>query len=1026
MNQMKDSNNSFIIDNFDKNPTFTSFLPGLAGVHGCPLWSYYVNRGQGICSFGVHSKANAIMEFSPANLAYRRVSQDGFRTFLKKDGVVTELFAPSDNKNITRKMTVNMNSLSIEEENQDIKVSTVIQYFILPDEEFPALVRRVTLKNLSDKPFDFELLDGMGQLIPYGIENHNFKETSNLFRSWAEITWPADNIPMFNTRSMPCDEAEVLESCAAYFALSTDEKGGVIRPIIDTRVVFGDDETATFPWLFKTNSIDELRKIKEYPANRYPCVFTPISSTLVDNISFTSYFGFANTPQIILENYKKLCNEEYIDKAQKRASEIASEITFAAQTSTSSKELDNYFKQSYLDNVLRGGFPVVMGNENKKVVHLFSRKHGDPERDYNFFSLSAEPYSQGNGNFRDVNQNRRNDVLFTPEAGEFNVVTFMGLIGADGYNPLEIMGIKLMFINKGDAKAELAKLGVDSKFADKPFTVGELYLALKQSNANSDENLSSLLDLCETHLDANFKEGYWSDHFTYNLDLIESYAKIFPDKMQDLLFEENKCAIFYNNVEVLPRAERYKIINGKLRQKESIKEVQASKGSWLLDNSGNMIKTSVFSKLLLLIATKFSALDPASCGIEMEGGKPGWNDAMNGVPFFFGSGMSETIELKRIIAFALSQKDYQEITLPLEICELLKQLNSIQDISDSFLYWEKSSDIREDYRENLYKNGINGFSGKTTKLTYAEVTEMLTAFLERINKGISKAEQLGGGIIPTFIIFEALGLKDECMPTGFSARALPLFLEAPARMMKTLDDTKSARELYNKVLASECYDEKLKMYKTSVPLDAEDYGIGRIRAFTAGWLERESVFTHMSYKYLLGVLQAGLYDEFYKEIETGLVPFMDPEVYGRSIYENSSFIASSRNPDPTVWGRGFISRLSGSTAEVLSMRNEMFLGKKCFYVDDDGELCLTFSPVLHSRLFNENAEVMFILLGKIPVTYLNKTCKNTYGEHSVKPVKIFIEKQSGEIIIDGDTIKGEMAREIRDRENIVSIKVVLD
>ena len=29
---------------------------------------------------------------------------------------------------------------------------------------------------------------------------------------------------------------------------------------------------------------------------------------------------------------------------------------------------------------------------------------------------------------------------------------------------------------------------------------------------------------------------------------------------------------------------------------------------------------------------KFSTLDPYGMGVEMEGGKPGWNDAMNGLP----------------------------------------------------------------------------------------------------------------------------------------------------------------------------------------------------------------------------------------------------------------------------------------------------------------------------------------------------------------------------------------------------------
>ena len=90
---------------------------------------------------------------------------------------------------------------------------------------------------------------------------------------------------------------------------------------------------------------------------------------------------------------------------------------------------DQYIQQCYLDNFLRGGYPFIFGQgADKKVIHLFSRKHGDPERDYNFFSIAGEYYSQGNGNYRDVCQNRRNDVFFRPETGDFNVRQFYNLV----------------------------------------------------------------------------------------------------------------------------------------------------------------------------------------------------------------------------------------------------------------------------------------------------------------------------------------------------------------------------------------------------------------------------------------------------------------------------------------------------------------------------------------------------------------------------------------------------------------------
>lgn len=42
-------------------------------------------------------------------------------------------------------------------------------------------------------------------------------------------------------------------------------------------------------------------------------------------------------------------------------------------------------------------------------------------------------------------------------------------------------------------------------------------------------------------------------------------------------------------------------------------------------------------------------------GVEYEGGKPGWNDAMNGLCGLFGSGMPEAFETLRIFQFLLEK-----------------------------------------------------------------------------------------------------------------------------------------------------------------------------------------------------------------------------------------------------------------------------------------------------------------------------------------------------------------------------------
>ena len=125
----------------------------------------------------------------------------------------------------------------------------------------------------------------------------------------------------------------------------------------------------------------------------------------------------------------------------------------------------------------------------------------------------------------------------------------------------------------------------------------------------------------------------------------------------------------------------------------------------------------------------------------------------------------------------------------------------------------------------------------------------------------------------------------------FKHRPLPLFLEGMVHYLRIVDKEKAkAEKVFDAVKKSALYDKKLKMYKVCVSLKDMPEEIGRCRVFTPGWLENESVWLHMEYKYLLELLKCKLYKEFYGEFKNLLVPFQDPARYGRSILENSSFI----------------------------------------------------------------------------------------------------------------------------------------
>jgi hypothetical protein len=190
--------------------------------------------------------------------------------------------------------------------------------------------------------------------------------------------------------------------------------------------------------------------------------------------------------------------------------------------------------------------------------------------------------------------------------------------------------------------------------------------------------------------------------------------------------------------------------------------------------------------------------------------------------------------------------------------------------------------------------------------------------------------------------------------------------------------------------------------------------IGRCRIFAPGWLENESIWLHMEYKYLLELLKAGLHEEFYADLKNVLIPFQKPGRYGRNILENSSFLVSSAFPDKSMHGNGFVARLSGSTAEMLEIWLKMNLGLKPFYLDNKGKLCLSFSPLLAGWLFNKNGEYSFKFLSKIKITYQNPSKKNTFGKDSAKVCRIAFKDTDGSLIeISSDTINSPYSEKIR-------------
>lgn len=1102
----QDDNGAFIIENYNEAKPLSSFLPGIAGIFGIPMWVFYVNRGQCIASMGITNKDNAILEFFPANRAYQLTPLQGYRTFIKIGPTNPVFYEPFQNNlanqkpYISQKMIITSHDLKLIDRNEEIGLETTVHYFTIPHDTYSGLCRIVSFKNTSSRKFELNVLDGLPHIISHGLIHIIQKDLSRTAEAWVEVVNNEYNAPLFRLKAVIADKPEVQHIPDGHFYFTFKDDQGLIeqaQPIIDPSLIFGHVNDFSYPSKF-INSQKLQIPVYQKNENLTPCAFGFHTFTLNARQTTQIYSVMGHIGSIHKLNglVRSSMNPRYFKKKAEENRYLIEEIQQKIATVSSSKEYNLYSKQTFLDNVLRGGLPITLqtGN-NKKIFHVYSRKHGDLERDYNKFSVLPTPFSQGNGNYRDINQNRRNDIWFNPDVTNSNIETFINLIQMDGYNPLVIKGCNFTFSNADELQKVLhntVKNDDDKEelkiYLAQPFTPGDLLKFVDDKeiflNVSPRDFINNIIAISDKNEESEHGEGFWTDHWTYCLDLIESYLSVYPEKLRDLLCEKNDFVFYHNQARIAPRARKYVLRHGKPFNGYAIEGV-ASQEEWrkkeetlegintdafkLKTRDGKIYSTTLMVKLMCIIANMMATLDPKGIGIEMEAGKPNWYDALNGLPGLFGSSIHETFELKRLILFVVRSFDIltldseYSITFPSELYVFIKELGKIVQKyaphnSDNacFEYWDKASSIKEHYRATI----IHDISGDELEFSIKELKTFLHNAVTKIDHGIKKSRDSVSELYNSYFINEITeydSTRDPrskkklfspdgfpyIKPTKFIQKPLPLFLEAQVHAMRVLEQ-KEVYNLYMSVRRSPLYDRELMMYKVNASLVDQPEEIGRCRLFTPGWLENESIWTHMEYKYLLELLKNNLFDEFYTEFQKILIPFLDAEKYGRSTTENSSFIVSSANPDESLHGNGFIARLSGATAEFIHMWILMNVGKNPFFVNKNGELNFTFKPALAGWLFTEQEaketlfqegekveytiqknSYAFMLLGKTFVIYENQSRKNTFGTNSVKPSTIHLTLTNGQgKTIEGDTLPDEYATSLRNGE-ITLIHVTL-
>jgi hypothetical protein len=393
----------------------------------------------------------------------------------------------------------------------------------------------------------------------------------------------------------------------------------------------------------------------------------------------------------------------------------------------------------------------------------------------------------------------------------------------------------------------------------------------------------------------------------------------------------------------------------------------------------------------------------------------------------------------------LEKTPNEEIHIPVEIVALLQGLFAkLQTLpktqAEHYDFWQESHGLRDAYLREIRL----GLSGKESCQTASQLMQFIEAAQSLIASAIIRANRPESGTYHTYLYHQVTQWKvleegnDDgsirVWPESFLQRSLPNFLEGQVHALRLEKDPEKAQTLYEAVRKSDLFDDKLAMYKVSADLTESPDELGRIRVFPRGWLENESVFLHMEYKYLLEILRSGLYDNFFTELPKLLVCYAKPEVYGRNPLENCSFIVTSCNPRTELHGNGFIARLSGSTAEMLHIWLVMSFGEHPFRLGDEDQLELAMAPILTPAFFTTDAQEINVqwwngqsrsyripkdayvakFLGKTLAVYHNPNRKPTFGTDPARIVRITLSQWDGtEAHFEGATLAGEWADKVR-------------
>ncbi|MGB5430217.1 hypothetical protein, partial [Eudoraea sp.] len=641
------------------------------------------------------------------------------------------------------------NKIVFEEINQDLGLT--FRYQWCSSDEY-GFVKKSTLVNDTSNEIQVTVLDGIQNIIPYGVTSDLQNRQSNLVDAYKKSELEAEvGIGVFALSAIIVDKAEPSEALKATIAWSA----GI--------------ENAKY--LVSSLQLDRFRRGKEIEQEvdikaEKGAYFLCADLTLEPD-SDKTWMIVANVNQSMVniskisELIKKKTNvidiiQEDIELGSKHLLELngASDgMQLTADTLRDTRHFSNT-----LFNIMRGGifddgyqiekwdFVKYIENANKKVFkkkedllknlpevftlgHLkalaekdedknfkriaieymplkFSRRHGDPSRPWNRFSINTTNELDGSkildyeGNWRDIFQNWEALAHSYPEFIESMIHKFLNATTFDGYNPYRV-----------------TKDGFDWEIIE------------------PDDPWSYI--------------GYWGDHqIIYLLKFLEFIEDYYPNKLATY-FKQN--IFVYANVPYKIKSYSDILVNPKdtiefdhesderIAQKRT--ELGAD-GALLRDKNYFIYKVNLVEKLLVTVLAKVSNFIPEG-GIWMNTQRPEWNDANNAL---VGNGVSMVTlyYLRRFLNFfegVVKNMSDEDNEVSKELAEFFNKVLSTLNKNEKILSGKVSDKDRKtvldglgnagsDYRTGIYANGFSSDKDTITKNDLIRFLEISKKYLD--------------------------------------------------------------------------------------------------------------------------------------------------------------------------------------------------------------------------------------------------------------------------------------------------------